>query len=160
MKRYPPELRAEQGQPVTHTHHEFDAAGPATPVPPRSGGSPAAQGDSEELLATLGYLGVIFFSFLPALVIFAARGRSSRYLRYHAAQAANLSITVILFNLSAFIVAAMLALDTVEVSLIVVMPLATALWLTTLAYLIRTALATARGEPYELPGWLCVQVLK
>jgi uncharacterized Tic20 family protein len=143
MKRYPPGLSAEQGQPVTHTHHEF---GPA-------------RDRSELLLATLGYLGAIFFTFLPALGIFTVKRRSSSYLRYHAAQAFNVSITIILFSLSAFIVGAMLALDTVVLALSVALPLLTLVWLIALFYLIRGALATARDQPCEFPQWLCVQAL-
>jgi uncharacterized protein len=149
-----------QAQPVTHTHHEFDATGPlpAVQAPPQA--EPAAKIHSEELLAVVGYLGVIFFAFLPALVIFLLTRRSSPYLRFHAARAVNLSVTVILFDVSAFIVGLMLALDTVVLSLTVALPLATALWLTASFYLVRTALATARGEAYDPPAWLCVQVLR
>jgi uncharacterized protein len=157
MKRYP---SAQRPQPVTHTHHEPGATGPmaAVQAPPAAG--PAARNNSEELLAVVGYLGVIFFAFLPALVIFLLTRRSSAYLRFHAARAVNLSVTLILFNLSACIVGLMLALDTVVLSLSVALPLATALWLTAAGYLVRTALAAARGEDYDPPAWLCVQVLR
>jgi uncharacterized protein len=177
MRHHPPEARGQQDQPVAHTHHEFGAearpaAGshpapgsrPAAGEPAAPGGRPAAPlpaGDGpEELLAAAGYLGVIFFSFVPALVIYLVRGRSSDYLRRHAARAVSLSAGVILFDLSAGIVGALLALDTVTLALSVAVPLATALWLTVLVVVVRAALAAARGEQYELPGWLCVQVLK
>ncbi|HEY2575415.1 MAG TPA: DUF4870 domain-containing protein [Streptosporangiaceae bacterium] len=168
MKRYPPEPgtqpgvqpAAQQPQPVTHTHHEFASTGPIAPVEaPAPVAQPAARNHSEELLAVVGYLGVLFFAFLPALVIFLLTRQSSAYLRFHAARAVNLSVTLILFDLSAVIVGLMLALDTVVLSLAVALPLATALWLAAAAYLVRTALATARGEAYDPPAWLCVQVL-
>jgi uncharacterized Tic20 family protein len=168
MKRYPPgpgtrsgaPPTAQQPQPVTHTHHEFDAPGPAAPVqaPPAAG--PLARNHSEEMLAVAGYLGVIFFAFLPALAIFLLTRRSSAYLRFHAARAVNLSVTLILFGLSALIVGLMLALDTVVLSLSVALPPATALWLTTVYYLVAAALAAARGEDYDPPAWLCVQMLR
>ena len=60
----------------------------------------------------------------------------------------------------AFIVGAMLALDAVSVSLSIVIPLATLLWLVALGYLLRAAFATARGERYELPRWLCLDLLR
>jgi uncharacterized protein len=163
MKRYPPELgtqpKAQQPQPVTHTHHEFDVTGPMAPVQVPPAAEPAARNHSEELLAVVGYLGVIFFAFLPALVIFLLTRRSSAYLRFHAARAVNLSITLILFELSAFIIGLMLAMDTVILSLTVALPLATALWLTAAFYLVAAALAAARGEDYDPPAWLCVQML-
>ena len=158
MRRHQPSAR--QVQPVTHTHHEFDATGPLPTVQVPAQAEPPAKIHSEELLAVVGYLGVIFFAFLPALVIFLLTRRSSPYLRFHAARAVNLSVTVILFDLSALIVGLMLALDTVVLSLSVALPLATALWLTAAVYLVRTALAAARGEAYDPPAWLCVQVLR
>lgn len=138
-----------RSQPVTHTHHEYEAAG-ATARP---------QSSAQEILAALGYLGVIFFAFLPALVIYLVKGRTAPYLRYHAAQAVNVSITVLLFDLCGLIVGGMLALDAVTVSLSVVLPLVTALWLVVLGYIVRMAFATARGEAYDLPRWLRVDLL-
>lgn len=160
MKRYPPEARAQHRQPVAHTHHESGAAERPPPGKRPAAGPATGRDEPEELLAILGYLGVIFFSFVPALIIYLVKRRSSGYLRYHAAQAVNASVAVILYDVSAAIVGAVLALDTVRVALAIVIPLATALWLTTVAFLIRAALATARGEQYELPGWLCVRVLR
>src|ERR1700676_3347118 len=101
MKRHQPETRAQQGQPVAHTHHEFDAAARPAHGKRPAAAPPAAGDDPQELLAAAGYLGVIFFSFAPALVIYLVRGRSSDYLRRHAARAVNLSVGVILFDLSA-----------------------------------------------------------
>ncbi|HEY2441983.1 MAG TPA: DUF4870 domain-containing protein [Streptosporangiaceae bacterium] len=149
--------------PANHVHHEpgpagFDqAAGqPARPAGP----APVIAGDSEGVLAAFCYLGVIFFSFLPALAVYLTRGRTSSYLRFHAARAANLAITLLLFNICALIVGGLLALDTVEVGLIIVVPLASALWVVVLGYLIRAALAAERGQQYDLPEWLCARVLK
>jgi uncharacterized protein len=138
-------------QPVTHTHHE---SGPLDPAEAPAGSA------TQQVLAALGYLGVIFFAFLPALVIYLGKGRSAPYLRYHSARAVNVSVTVLLFDVCAFIVGAMLALDAVSVSLSIVVPLATLLWLVALAYLLRAAFATARGERYELPRWLCPTLLR
>lgn len=141
-----------RSQPLTHTHHEYGARHP----------SAAAQAGSatQQVLAALGYLGVIFFTFLPALVIYLGKGRSEPYLRYHSAQAVNVSVTVLLFDVCAFIVGAMLALDAVAVSLSIVLPLVTLLWLVVLGYVLRAAFATVRGERYDLPRWLCLDLLR
>jgi uncharacterized Tic20 family protein len=160
MKRYPPEAAARRDQPVAHTHHEVDAAGRPAPGEQLSWQPVAARSGSEELLAAAGYLGVIFFLFVPPLVIYLARRRSSDYLRYHAARAVNVAVTIILFDLSAAIVGAMLSLDAVTVGLAVAVPLATVVWLVIVVSLVRSALAAARGEPYELPDWLCVRALR
>lgn len=160
MKRYPPEAPARRDQPVAHTHHEVDRAGRPVAAEPLAGPPAATRSGSEELLAAAGYLGVIFFLFVPPLVIYLARRRSSDYLRYHAARAVNVAVTIILFDLSAAIVGAVLSLDAVPVGLAVAVPVATAVWLVVVVFLVRAALAAARGEPYELPDWLCVRALR
>lgn len=165
MKRHSPQSQSPgsaplpglPGQPVAHTHHE---PGPAAHHAPLPAIAPAAEENSEEVLAMAGYLGAIFFSFLPALAIYLSRGRSSDYVRYHAATAANLSVTMIVFDVSALIVGLMLALDTVAVALAVVLPIITALWLVTLAFLVRAAVAAGRGQAYQPPDWLCLAMLK
>jgi uncharacterized Tic20 family protein len=140
-----------RSQPVTHTHHEYVSWDPAT-VP--------AASPTQQILAALGYLGVIFFAFLPALAIYLGKGRSAPFLRYHSARAVNVSVTVLLFDVCALIVGAMLAFDAVSVSLGIVVPLVTVLWLVVLWYLLRAAFATARGERYDLPRWLCLDLLR
>jgi uncharacterized Tic20 family protein len=160
MKRYPPEPTARQGEAAAQVHHELSPAGRARHAERRAAPGAEVAGGPEERLAALCYLGVIFFSFLPALVIYLAQGRRSRYLRQHAARAVNLAVALLLFGLSAVIMGALLALDSIPVSLMVVLPLATALWILALGHLIRAAVATERGQPYQLPDWLCVRVLK
>jgi len=110
--------------------------------------------------AMLGYLGAIFLSaillgpFIP-LVIWLVRRNKSPFLRYHAARALNLTLTGLLYALCCAIIGAMLALDTIYVTLFVALPLLFILWMVLLRYLIRGAFAAQRGEPYDLPGWIC-----
>jgi len=141
-----------RSQPVTHTHHEYLAQGAAAAT---QAASPAQQ-----VLASLGYIGVIFFAFLPALVIYLGKGRSAPYLRYHSARAVNVSLTLLMFDVCALIVGAMLALDAVSVSLSIVVPIVTVLWLVVLGYVLRAASAAVRGESYELPHWLCPDLVR
>jgi uncharacterized Tic20 family protein len=108
----------------------------------------------------LGYLTVPFFGFLVPLAIYLASLRRSRWLRAHAAQAVNVWLTVILYELSAAIIGAMLVLDSPRVALTVVVPLVAALWLTTLAFLVRAAAAAYRGHAYTFPRWLCTPLVR
>ena len=78
----------------------------------------------------------------------------------HAAQAANVWLTVTLYELSAAIIGAMLVLDSPVVALAVAVPLAAALSLTALAFLVRAALAARRGETYTFPRWLCTPMVR
>ncbi len=99
----------------------------------------------------LGYLGVPFVSFLAPLAVYLARARQSPFARQHAAQALNLSITLLLYNLCVLILAGILALDSVGVALQVAGPVALALWLAALYFLTRAALSASRGAVLRLP---------
>ena len=107
----------------------------------------------------LGYLGVPFVSFLAPLAVSLIRGPGSGFVREHARQALNLSVTLALYNLCALILGAMLALDEVGVALAIALPAVLALWAVTLAYLVRAAVAASLGEFLELPRWLCATIL-
>jgi uncharacterized Tic20 family protein len=142
----------EQGRVIAPERAE-PAARPAAPVSP-----PDPQADDHRL-AMLGYLGVPFLGPLIPLVIYLAKKRSSPFVRYHAAQAMNLSITALLYTICLLIVAAMLALDSIVLALIVGVTLVAALWLATLAFVIVAASHANRGRRYRIPGWLCASIV-
>jgi uncharacterized Tic20 family protein len=116
--------------------------------------------DGDEAWVMLGYLGVPFVSFLAPLAVYLARGRHSAFARQHAAQALNLSITLLLYNLCVLILAGILALDSVGVALLVAGPAALALGLAALYFLTRAALSASRGEFYALPRWICATITR
>jgi uncharacterized protein len=120
--------------------------------------SPAEPGD--ERLATLSYLGVPFLGPLVPLAVYLLKGRASGYVRSHSAQALNLSITTLLYTVCALILGTMLALDSIVVALVVVVPLAVALWLITLGYVIVAGSAANRGDYYPIPAWLCATLVR
>jgi hypothetical protein len=45
-------------------------------------------------------------------------------------------------------------------ALAVALPLVFALWLVMLKYLIRGVSAANRGEPFDVPGWLCATIVR
>jgi uncharacterized Tic20 family protein len=143
------------GAPEPETGQHPAAAAPATAEPAAPPGS-ADPGD--ERLATLSYLGVPFLGPLVPLAIYLFKGRSSPYTRQHAAQALNLSITTLLFAVCVLILGTMLALDSIVVALIVAVPLAVALWLVTLAYVIVAGSSANRGDYYSIPSWICAAI--
>jgi uncharacterized Tic20 family protein len=133
------------------------AAAQATAEPVAPPGAPApAEGD--ERLAMLSYLGVPFLGPLVPLAILLFKGRSSAYMRRHAAQALDLAITTLLYSICALILGTMLALDNIVLALIVVVPLAVALWLVTLAYVIVAGSSANRGDYYPIPSWICASL--
>jgi hypothetical protein len=108
--------------------------------------------------AVAGYLTV---PVIPVpLVIYLTTLRGSGRARQHAANAVNVGFTGLLYDLSAAIMGAVLALDSPPVALIVFAPLVAARWLVTLAYLARAARAAGRGEAFAFPAWLCMQIAR
>jgi uncharacterized Tic20 family protein len=129
------------------------------PEPAAPASSPAPQADDHRL-AMLSYLGVPFLGPVIPLVIYLVNRRSSAFVRYHAAQALNLSVTALLYTICVLILGAMLALDSIVVALVVGVTLAAALWLTTLAFVILVGSRANRGRRYRIPGWLCAAVVR
>jgi uncharacterized Tic20 family protein len=141
--------------------------GPVTPGP-QVASSQADDGpdgaapvrDAEVTLAAIGYLGAIFLGPVIPLVIYATRSSRRPFLRYHVTRALNLTVTGLLYGLCCLILCGLLLLDSLTVALVVTVPIALALWLTVLRYLIRGLIAANRGERYEVPGWICAQIAK
>jgi uncharacterized Tic20 family protein len=130
---------------------------PAHDWPRAAGGSSR---DADATWAMLSYLGAIFLGPLIPLAVFAIRRKRSPFMRYHAARAVNISITVALYVICCAILGGMLALDTVTTALAVALPAVFVLWLVMLRYLIRGVSAANRGEPFEVPGWLCATIVR
>jgi uncharacterized Tic20 family protein len=134
-----------------------DPAALAPPVPAPPALAPPALGRPARL-AVLCYAG-LFLGFLVPLACYLASRRAPE-VRWHAVQALNLWITVVLYTLCALIIGAVLALDAAGVALIIVAPLAAALWLFALRFGIRAAVAAGRGGRYRIPSWLCATILR
>jgi Domain of unknown function (DUF4870) len=130
------------------------------PVPdwPAAAGSAAAGSQAGRRAAVLGYLTVPAFG-VP-LLVYLSVPRRARWARGHAAQAVNVWFTGFLYDLSAVIMGAMLALGSPGAALMIFAPLAAARWLVTLACLARAARAAARGAGYTFPGWLCMRAVR
>jgi len=131
--------------------------GEQVPVTARDPEGPAEPGD--ERLATLSYLSVPFLGPLVPLFVYLIKMQSSGYVRSQAVQALNLSVTALIYTFCALILGAMLALDSVTVALMIVVPLAVVLWLVTLIYVILAASRASRGGYFRIPAWLCATIL-
>lgn len=123
-------------------------------------GRRASAREGDQAWVMLGYLGVPFISVLAPLIVYVIGSRRSTFVRQHAAQALNLSITVLLYNVCVLIMAGILALDAVGVALLVAGPVALALWLTALYFLARAALKASLGEYYAVPRWICATITR
>ena len=116
--------------------------------------------DRDDRWAMACYLGAIFFWLLAPMFIYLIKRKQSLFVRTHAAQAFNLTLTATLFAFSGGIVAGLLALDSPKVALFVMGPVLLAFWIVVLVYVIRAASSASRDEFYEVPGWICVTALR
>jgi uncharacterized protein len=144
--------------------HPAPGTGPEFPVaasqPGEAASRPGPAEPGDERLATLSYLGVPFLGPLVPLAVYLLKKRASGYVRSHSAQALNLSITVALYTVCALILGTMLALANIVIALIVAVPVAVALWLITLGYVIVAGSAANRGDYYPVPAWLCATIVR
>jgi hypothetical protein len=115
---------------------------------------------AEETLSATAYLGAIVLGPLAPLVVYLARPRTSWYVRWHAAQALNVSLTGLLYAVSGAIVGVLLSFDSVTAALIVMGPVALAAWVVIVVYLVRGAVNASRGDMYSLPAWICSPLIK
>ena len=115
--------------------------------------------DGDVTSAAFGYLGAIVLGPVGPFLVYVFRARRSPFLRYHAATAANLSLTATLYGLCCLILGGLLLLDSATVALIVVLPVGLVIWASALRYLIRGAIAANRGERSEAPDWICAHIV-
>ncbi|MEV5751901.1 DUF4870 domain-containing protein [Actinoallomurus sp. NPDC052308] len=91
------------GAPQRHPGH---GAGHAPPKPAKRRREPMTPGgpvtDEDERWAVPAYVGMFVVGFVAPVIVYLARGRSSRFARFHAVQALNLSIAMVVCNLLAF----------------------------------------------------------
>jgi len=117
-------------------------------------------GQGEEQLCTVAYLCVICCGPVVPLYVYLTRRHTSRFARWHAAQALNTALTGLLYGLSAGIVFGLLTLDKLSTALITVLPVVVIGWAIAVTQLTRAAFAASRGEYRQIPSWLCSPLVK
>jgi uncharacterized Tic20 family protein len=83
----------------------------------------------------------------------------SRYVRYHAAQSLNMSITAFIYGFAAFFAGLILAIATKGWALVLIIPLFIAYAVAHLVYLILAAIAANRGEYYRVPTVISLPIV-
>ncbi len=131
----------------------FDAPPPPQPgVRADAGQGYGPRGPSDDhLWALLSYLLTFVAGLLAPLIVYLVKMNESRYVRYHAAQSLNMSITAIVYGFGAFFVGLILAIATRGWGLVLIIPLFIAYVVAHLVYLILAAIAANRGEYYRVP---------
>ncbi len=130
-------------------------------VPPgRLAGGVQRVSDREATVVTFGYLAAIFLGPVIPLIVYLIVSRRSPFERQHAATAANLSISGLVYALCAAIIGSLLALNNITTALVIGLSLVFVSWLTMVRYLIGGALAANRGEQNEVPSWICARIVR
>ena len=143
--RHPPGLTGDEHPPgLTGDEHPADGTGDGHPA------------DQPVRRAMLAYLGVPVAGIIPPLAVYLVSWRRPAFVRGHVAEALRAASAATLYGVCLLILAAMLALDSVKVAVIVVGPLVVALWLVIVVLCVRAARAARSGDRYEFPGWLRV----
>jgi hypothetical protein len=115
--------------------------------------------EGEVSLAAFGYLGAFLGPVIPLGVYLIGR-RLSPSTRHHAVMALNLSLTWLLYTTCCLILGGVLLLDSLTVALIVAIPIAVVLWLSTARYLIRGIGTVNRAEHPAVPAWICARIAR
>src|SRR5215472_18608040 len=118
------------------------------PPPPQPGaGADLGQGygprgpSDDHLWGLLSYLLTFVAGFLAPLIVYVVKMNESRYVRYHAAQSLNMSITALIYGFGGFFVGLIAAIATKGWALVLIVPLFIAYGLAQLVYLILAAVA-------------------
>jgi uncharacterized protein len=123
---------------------------PGIGADPGLGYGPRGPSD-DHLWALLSYILTLVAGILAPLVVYLVKMNESRYVRYHAAQSLNMSMTALIYTFVAFFLGLIVAITTRGWGLILIVPLFTAYVIASLVYLILAAIAANRGEYYEVP---------
>jgi len=113
-------------------------------------------------LAIFGYLAAAFLGpVIPLGIYLTGRMvRMSPFTRQHVAMALNLSLTGLLYAVCCLLLGGVLTLDSLDTALVITIPIALALWMSTVRYLIRGIGAANRGERAAAPAWICARIVR
>jgi hypothetical protein len=126
---------------------------------PRPLPSDPAEAQATGLLLSFCYLGVLCLGPVAPLAVLLVTRRTP-FLRRHATQALNIALTWPLYLVCAAIAGAVLALDSVVVALVIMIPVTIAGWALLAVLLFRASAAASRGGFLELPAWACATFIR
>src|ERR1700733_12315261 len=108
--------------------------------------------------AILGYLLTFVGGFIAPLIVYLVKKDQSPFVRHHAAQALNLTITSAIYSIGLFVLTIIAGAITHGLGFWLVLlyfPLA----ITFIVFLIMAAVAANRFEMYQVPDWACLRLV-
>ena len=124
-----------------------------------SGYGPRGPAD-DHLWALLSYVLTIVAGFLAPLIIYAIKLNESRYVRFHAAQSLNMTLTGMIYAFGGFLIALILGVLTHGLALFLIVPAFVIYAVAHLVYLILAAVASNRGEYYQVPTLIALPLVR
>ncbi len=110
----------------------------------------------ERQTAMLTQLLALFFGWIGALVMYVVKKDESGFVKHHAVQALNLSISVGIIAVGGIIV----SFATCGFGAFVAVPVMLVWWIAAIVYHILAAMAANRGEWYVFPTWVSWPMIK
>jgi uncharacterized Tic20 family protein len=133
------------------------------PMPPFPAGNPLGYGprgpSDDHLWSLLAYLLTFVASILAPLIIYLVKINESPYVRYHAAQSLNMSITAVIYGFGGLLVGLPLAIVTHGFGLLLIVLFFIGFGIAHLVFLILAAIAANRGELYRVPAAICLPLV-
>jgi len=117
-------------------------------------------GSDDQTWAMLSYILALFASIIAPLVIYLVKMNSSRYVRFHAAQALNLGITAFIESIAILIVGILLAVATHGLGILLMVLAFLALGIAHLVYLILGAVRANQGQWFRIPTIICFRMVR
>jgi uncharacterized Tic20 family protein len=122
------------------------------PPPPGYGyGHPLPMNPGDERTwATLAHIGGLVVPFAWLIIYLIYKDRSA-FVRRHAIEATNFHLSVLIYEVAAFVIGGVIAIATFGIGLFVLVPLVIAGAVAALVFSIMGAMAANRGEEYRYP---------
>ena len=130
---------------------------PGVPAPTTGYYGQRSQSD-DRTWAILGYLLTFVGGFIAPLIVYLVKKDQSPFVRHHAAQALNLTITSAIYSIGLFVLTIIAGAITHGLGFWLVLlyfPLA----ITFIVFLIMAAVAANRFEMFQVPTWACLRLV-
>jgi uncharacterized protein len=112
-------------------------------------------------MALFCYVGALLGGFIVPLILYVSKKNESQFVRFHAAQALNYTLTQMIVTVSAVVPVAVAAVAFRQPAIVAI---AAPIWLYELispyVWLILAAIRGNRGEWYTLPKWTCFRMVR
>jgi uncharacterized Tic20 family protein len=130
--------------------------------PPGNPGYPRTQASNDDTTwALFSYIGMVIAGVVAPLVIYFVKRDQSAFVRHHAAQALNYSITVLLQMLIAVAVAIPIVVVTSEpLWFLILVPVVVFHAIAQYVFIIIGTIKASQGERYSFPTWTCWRMIR